>query len=489
VLDFGLAKLRDREELNQVTARGSLIGTPFYMSPEQIRAEELDARSDIYSLGALMYRVLTGAHPYTAPTPVAVLTQHLTEELTPPSRRAPARNIPARVDAIVATAMAKRREDRFASADELKQALGEAASSPSQRLSVSAELRRASDRPASSDPSVATPVGAPQSLRREDFDQYERGLKVRRWLALSILPLGLVLGVVAFVVFTRVDPDIEIRDVESEPNNTPAQANPIASGRPIKGQIGKRIAVEESDRDFFRFTVKGKEQVALRVEVTGLPNMELVLEVFDGTGHKMADIDNGDVGDGEIAPNLRLDPGEHYIAVREVWVAGQPATENVSDWYTLKAAWAPIAPDHETEPDDTVADALPMSLTAPMHGYLSRADDVDYFVLRGTGGGTLSGEISGVAGADLRVVVLPAGTTFGPPGALPLGAKVFDAGGLGAGEKIDGVPWPAGTASPIVVVQRKLESAKPGSPATSAKRHHTPTGLDVEYALALRLRP
>ena len=86
VLDFGLAKLRDSEELNQVTARGSLIGTPFYMSPEQIRAEELDGRCDIYSLGALMYRMLTGAHPFTAPTPVAVLTQHLTDELVPPSR-------------------------------------------------------------------------------------------------------------------------------------------------------------------------------------------------------------------------------------------------------------------------------------------------------------------------------------------------------------------------------------------------------------------
>ncbi len=96
VLDFGLAKLRDSEELNQVTARGSLIGTPFYMSPEQIRADELDARTDIYSLGALMYRVLTGVHPFTAPTPVAVLTQHLTDELVPPSRRKPELHIAPR---------------------------------------------------------------------------------------------------------------------------------------------------------------------------------------------------------------------------------------------------------------------------------------------------------------------------------------------------------------------------------------------------------
>jgi hypothetical protein len=100
----------------------------------------------------------------------------------------------------------------------------------------------------------------------------------------------------------------------------------------------------------------------------------------------------------------------------------------------------------------------------------------------------VSGEVSGVAGADLRLVVWPAGTTFGPPGALPLGARVFDAGGPGAGEKLDGVPWPAGAPSPIVVVQRKLESAKSTS-TVGDKRHHAASGLDVEYALSLRLRP
>jgi eukaryotic-like serine/threonine-protein kinase len=496
VLDFGLAKLRDSEELNQVTARGSLIGTPFYMSPEQIRAEELDARSDIYSLGALMYRVLTGAHPFSAPTPVAVLTMHLTEELVLPSVRAPERHLSSRVDAIVAKAMAKRREERYASADELKEALAEAASAPSQKIStLSAELRRASDKPDASPPSVATPIGAAQPLRREDFDHYERGLKVRRWLALAIVPLGLILGVGAFVVFTRVDPDIEVRETEIEPNNTPAQANPIANGRPIKGQIAKRIAVEESDRDFYRFAVKGSAPMSLRAQVSGLPNMELVLEVFDGAGNKLADVDNGDVGDGEVAPNLRVAPGEHYIAVREVWIAGRPATENVSDWYTLTATWKELAADRETEPDDDVADAIKVDVasgTATMRGYLSTADDVDYYVLGGNGGGVLSGDVSAVEGADVRIVVLPANATGGPPGPLPQGARVFDGGGVGAGEKFDGVAWPAGAASPIVVVQRKLPGARPTGPASAEsndKRRHTASGIDVEYALSLHLKP
>ena len=481
VLDFGLAKLRDSEELNQVTARGSLIGTPFYMSPEQIRAEELDGRSDIYSLGALMYRMLTGIHPFTAPTPVAVLTQHLTDELVPPSQRAPELHIAARVEAIVMKAMRKRTDERYATADALKAAVADAASAPSQRLStVSQELRRASDR---SDPSVATPIGVAQPLRREDFDAYERGLKRRRWLGLSIVPLALVMAAAAFVVYTRVAPQLAIRDYETEPNDQPATANPIASGRAIRGQIGKRLAVEESDRDFYRFRVDGGEQKVLRVEVSGLPNMELMLEVFDGTGKKVAEADNGGVGDGEIVPNLRIGPGEHYIAVREVWTAGRPATENVSDFYTLTATWKPIEPGHETEPDDSASAALPVDVGATMRGMLGRLDDVDYYYVRGAGGGTLGGEVTGVPGADLRVVVLPAGATMGPPGPLPAGARVFDAGGVGAGERLDGVPWAAGAAGPLVVVERKLPRV--GGP--DARR--TTVGLDTEYALSLRLKP
>ena len=491
VLDFGLAKLRDNEELNEVTARGSLIGTPFYMSPEQIRAEELDARSDLYSLGALMYRVLTGVHPYSAPTPVAVLTQHLTEELVPPSKRKPELKIAPRVEAIVMRAMSKRRDERFGSADDLKAALAEASSAASQRLpSVSSDLRRASDRvPAAdrTDPSVATPIGAAQPLRREDFDAYERGLKWRRWLGLAVVPLGLVLGVAAFVVFTRVDPEIEVRDYEVEPNNTPATANAIASGRPVKGQVGKRIAVEESDRDLFRFRLKGGAPMLLRAELSGLPNMELVLEVFDGTGKKIAEADNNGVGDGELIPNLRLSPGEHYIGVREVWVAGRPATENVSDYYTLTASWKPIEPGRETEPDDLPSAALPLTPGQDVRGYLSRADDVDYYYVRGDSGGTLSGEVTGVAGVDLRVVVLPGGSTSGPPGPLPPGARLFDAGGIGAGEKLDGISWAAGSPGPLLVVERKIPHPPRDEPAAAARK--ALPGVDSEYVLSVRLKP
>jgi serine/threonine-protein kinase len=93
VLDFGLAKLRDNEEHARasITREGFLVGTPYYMAPEHIRGEAVDSRSDIYALGALMYKAIVGVPPFWANTPVAVLTKHLNEEAIAPSsaRRAP----------------------------------------------------------------------------------------------------------------------------------------------------------------------------------------------------------------------------------------------------------------------------------------------------------------------------------------------------------------------------------------------------------------
>ncbi|HWN80679.1 MAG TPA: protein kinase, partial [Candidatus Udaeobacter sp.] len=119
VLDFGLAKLAEREELSEVTGRGQIVGSPYYMSPEQIRGEEeVDGRSDIYSLGSLMYKVLTGEPAFTATSPVGVLTKHLTEAVTPPSRRT-AQRLPDGVDEIVLKAMQKRADDRYVSVGEM----------------------------------------------------------------------------------------------------------------------------------------------------------------------------------------------------------------------------------------------------------------------------------------------------------------------------------------------------------------------------------
>src|SRR3954454_1434628 len=131
VLDFGLAKLRQRGPNERaISSGGQVIGTPYYMAPEQVRGEDLDARADIYSLGATLYRVLTGEPPFDAPSPMTVLSKHLTDDVVPPRSRAPGRALPPEADRIVLRAMAKAVEDRYASAAEVQQDLERALASP-----------------------------------------------------------------------------------------------------------------------------------------------------------------------------------------------------------------------------------------------------------------------------------------------------------------------------------------------------------------------
>jgi hypothetical protein len=422
-----------------------------------------------------VYRLLTGEHPHRGSTPVAVLTQHLTEEPLPPSERRPDLAIDPAVDAIVMKAMAKDRNDRYASADELRLAL-DLAPSVSPAGTSPPEGRRITD---ARDASGTSPTGIAR-LRREDFDAYERDLRRRRWLGLVTVPVVLVCAVAGVVIYTQAHQPSAL-DVESEPNNSAAQANWIASDRTVRGHIGKRISAEESDRDFYQFNVADGTHL-LRVELTGIPTMDLKLELFDSLGRRIAETDSGGVGEAELLPNVRLEPGDYYLAVREVWVGGRPATEDETNWYTLRASWHPLGSNEESEPDDAPSQAVPVTPDQPLRGYLGRAGDVDYFQPRGAGGGTLSGLVSGVDGVDTRVVVLPPGSASGPPGPLPPGARIFDAAGPGAPERFDGIVWPAGSAGPILVVERKEgERALPGQPRPPL------VGLDVPYTLTVRL--
>ena len=83
VLDFGLAKLRDIAAEFSLTQTGAVMGTPYYMSPEQWRGEPLDARADVYSLGAMLYEILTDSPPFEATNVAGLMTKHLNEPPPP----------------------------------------------------------------------------------------------------------------------------------------------------------------------------------------------------------------------------------------------------------------------------------------------------------------------------------------------------------------------------------------------------------------------
>ena len=114
VTDFGIA----RAGASQMTEAGSIVGTAQYLSPEQARGGEVDQRSDLYSLGVVLYELLTGTLPFSGDTPVEIAMKHLSQTPEPPSKRRA--GIPRELDMVVMRALAKDPADRYQSADEME---------------------------------------------------------------------------------------------------------------------------------------------------------------------------------------------------------------------------------------------------------------------------------------------------------------------------------------------------------------------------------
>src|SRR5215472_5445937 len=117
VMDFGIARAVSDSQMT-MTQTAQVIGTAQYLSPEQARGERVDARSDLYSTGCLLYELLTGRPPFTGDSPVAIAYQHVKEDPVPPSRVDP--EVPPWADAIVLKAMEKSPADRYQSAGEMR---------------------------------------------------------------------------------------------------------------------------------------------------------------------------------------------------------------------------------------------------------------------------------------------------------------------------------------------------------------------------------
>jgi eukaryotic-like serine/threonine-protein kinase len=378
VLDFGLAKLEQRGVPSRETERNAIVGTPYYMAPEQIRGDEIDARTDIYSFGALMFELLTGEHLYSSSTAVGVLTKHLTAEPDAPSMRAPRLAIPPAVDYVCKKALARSPEARWRTAAELAEAIEEIYSETVHDTTgggARSGARVAAVRRLALEPDEAA---SDLRLRRSDIDTFERGLKRKRLFLLGGAASIALAAIGAGVVMVSREPP-PLRE-EREPNDDAAHANKIAAETQITGFVGKRRSPTDPDRDVFVVPWPSGSRRVVTVAVTGLPNLDVNLSVHDGDGLRGTTVDEAGAGAGEVL-HRRAVEGPLVITISETLAKDQQAIENVSDTYTLTVTEETLA--GEAEPNNLEADASPLTLTEELRGYLDTRADVD--LLRWTG--------------------------------------------------------------------------------------------------------
>ena len=188
VTDFGIA----RAGTSQMTETGSIVGTAQYLSPEQARGGEVDPRSDLYSLGIVLYELLTGKTPFEGDTPVEIAMKHLSNAPQPPSKLRP--DIPRELDMVVLRALAKSPDDRYQSADEMEADLERVARGASVSATTSDTATQVLRRPAAAAAAasataatmIATPpstaaAGVPPTVVEEEEEYAEEGGERPLW--------------------------------------------------------------------------------------------------------------------------------------------------------------------------------------------------------------------------------------------------------------------------------------------------------------------
>ena len=385
VLDFGLAKLREGSDLNEVTQQGAVVGTPYYMSPEQVLGEEVDERTDIYSLGAVMYRALTGDFPFHATTPMAMITKHLTAPPPSAAELHPELDIPLGVSSVIVRCMQKNKADRFQRIAELREQLERelgALGVPTRTGALDVQVR--AEALAASEPAAQARGPAAKIATRDEIEAYETRLRRNRYGLWAFLAAGL-LTVAAGVGYTLRRPGKGFQGTEIEPNDAASDATRVPTGSAVSGHIGRRVDASNGDVDFYRFEFAGDDPVTARLHVDSLPNFGLCASLYKvGFAQPIAQYCSGAQGGQPIlVPALRLDPGSYFVALMQDRNAapggrgGAPVHENVSDPYRITFAETRPSDTSEREPNDAIEQAQTLAANDELEGTLGFASDED----------------------------------------------------------------------------------------------------------------
>jgi beta-lactam-binding protein with PASTA domain/tRNA A-37 threonylcarbamoyl transferase component Bud32 len=207
VMDFGIARAL-ADSAATMTATAQVIGTAQYLSPEQARGERVDARSDIYSTGCVLYELLTGRPPFQGDSPVAIAYQHVREEAPPPSQLDP--SIPQWANAIVMKGLAKDPNHRYQSASEMRADIQRASqgmpvSAPTMAMNAGTQVMHGG--PPHTQAMRPTTMGydlPPVNYAQPDGPEGGRGKKIALWTIVGLLAAGAVVALV--MIFSNGKP-------------------------------------------------------------------------------------------------------------------------------------------------------------------------------------------------------------------------------------------------------------------------------------------
>src|SRR3954449_1087517 len=243
VMDFGIARAVS-DSAATMTSTAAVIGTAQYLSPEQARGEGVDARSDVYSVGCLLYELVTGAPPFTGDSPVSVAYQHVREDPRLPSSINPA--IPAELDSILLKAMSKNPANRYQSAADMRNDLLRALAG--QRVEAT---------PVMGDAEKTTILAAARGGYADDDgwndeDEKKRKRRKRRIVALVSVLAVLLLGgaIAAAVAMNNGKPETQAVAQVAVPtlvNQTEAAARlAITNAKLVVGTVTPRTTTDEA---------------------------------------------------------------------------------------------------------------------------------------------------------------------------------------------------------------------------------------------------
>lgn len=436
VLDFGLAQMHEGDEAVTHHSRAALFGTPYYMAPEQIRGEKIDGRTDLYALGAVGYRMLTGRCPFVARATFDVLAQHLDGSVPAFSEACPNLDVDPELERIVIRCLAKLPDDRFMSANSLRKSLlalrsdSGLATVDTGTQNVQAEVHTAEDESATSGvvsvdsvppgpklraptatrvvedvdlddddpetirytgswfsrfrlltPDVADPPSTDEDEVGIDSATTEENQRTRRQYKMWIggAALVLVVGIVTIWLLSGAGERADDPGKEQEPNDSTEQATKATFGMDIEGSLDHNKDTEKPDADFFRVSGAGAD-TRYDIYVDSTANVDFALRIHGSNGQRVQELNHRGVGHGEWVTRLAPPKGESW------WVEVYPRKQaGVSDsgLYRLRINPRKAGDNEESEPNHSRELATVVAADKPISARTDGPFDIDWFRIDG----------------------------------------------------------------------------------------------------------